>query len=537
MKKSLLYFAFILAIVFLGTSCSKDFLELEPKTGQTEANYYKTEGQAFLAMTAVYDAYSVQNWQFVPVMGDIWSDDAFAGGSSATDMAQWQDMESFDMDAENNSSSDLWNRCYSGIYRANLYLQKQNDIVWVTDGLKARFEAEVKFLRAYFYWDLVRHYGWVPILTSNLTDIEGYKDVPQSTPSQVFTQIAADLLDVVDVLPEDIASTEKGRVSRAAAQALMARIYLYHTGMSAISGLGLTAQQWGDGTTAINKAYVQTALDEIITEARYTLVPDFADLFDWANQNNEEAILEIQYSEKAKSGDWGGWNINGNFSSVWIGVRNPEEGKGIFPGWSFAVPSWDLEAEFEAGDPRKDVSLYDADVELATYTKGYMNTGLFNKKFMAISAYIGSGGDNSHNFPRNFMDIRYADVLLMAAEVWLTDNNTKATGYLNEVRKRAMGDGAALASIDIDDIYHERRVEFAGEGSRKWDLLRRGLSYAEANINSSFVVPGGIPNAGDFTGRNWNGNESWGMFPIPAGEIRNMNTGVMKQMVPAYQSR
>jgi hypothetical protein len=387
MKKSLLYFAFILAIVFLGTSCSKDFLELEPKTGQTEANYYKTEGQAFLAMTAVYDAYSVQNWQFVPVMGDIWSDDAFAGGSSATDMAQWQDMESFDMDAENNSSSDLWNRCYSGIYRANLYLQKQNDIVWVTDGLKARFEAEVKFLRAYFYWDLVRHYGWVPILTSNLTDIEGYKDVPQSTPSQVFTQIAADLLDVVDVLPEDIASTEKGRVSRAAAQALMARIYLYHTGMSAISGLGLTAQQWGDGTTAINKAYVQTALDEIITEARYTLVPDFADLFDWANQNNEEAILEIQYSEKAKSGDWGGWNINGNFSSVWIGVRNPEEGKGIFPGWSFAVPSWDLEAEFEAGDPRKDVSLYDADVELATYTKGYMNTGLFNKKFMAISIY------------------------------------------------------------------------------------------------------------------------------------------------------
>src|SRR5512133_1810966 len=106
MKKSLLYSLFFLAIMLAGNSCSKEFLELEPKTGQTEANYYKTEGQALLAVAAVYDTYAVQNWQFVPVMSDIFSDDAFAGGSDATDMAQWQDMEAFKMEAENNSSSD-----------------------------------------------------------------------------------------------------------------------------------------------------------------------------------------------------------------------------------------------------------------------------------------------------------------------------------------------------------------------------------------------------------------------------------------------
>jgi hypothetical protein len=522
--------------MFAGSSCSKSFLELEPMTGQTEANYYKTESQAFLALTSVYDAYSVQNWQFVPVMSDIYSDDAFCGGSDASDMSQWQDMEAYKMEPENNSASDLWNRCYSGIYRANLYLEKQDGIDWVTEGLKARYEGEVKFLRAYFYWDLVRHYGWVPVFTTVLPNVEDYKSVPQSTPNEVFTLIAKDLLDAVAVLPANFTASDAGRITKGACQALMARIYLYHTGMSAISGLGLTAQQWSDGTTTINKAYVQTALDEIITGARYTLVPSYANLFSWTNQNNSESVLEIQYSDKAKSGDWGGWNINGNFSCVWLSVRNPVgDNNTIFPGWSFDIPSWSLQNEFETGDPRKDVTLYDANVKLTSYNHAYMNTGLFNKKFMALNAYIGAGGDPSHNFPRNFMDIRYADVLLMAAEVWLPDNAPKALGYFNQVRTRALGAGAALTSLDIDKIYHERRVEFGGEGLRKWDLLRRGLSYTEAKINASFTVPGGIPNPSDFTGRTFNGNNSWGMFPIPANEVRNVNAGVRKQMVPAYQ--
>lgn len=535
MKKSLLYSLFFLALMLAGNSCSKEFLELEPKTGQTEANYYKTEEQALLSVASVYDTYAVQNWQFVPVMSDIFSDDAFAGGSDATDMAQWQDMEAFKMEAENNTSSDLWNRCYSGIYRANLYLQKQEGIDWTTEGLKDRFEAEVKFLRAYFYWDLVRHYGWVPMITEVLPNVEDYNSVPQSTPDEIFTLIAADLLDAVAVLPEIVTANEKGRITKGAVQALIARIYLYHTGMSAITELGLTTQQWGDGSTVINKGYVQTALDEIITKEHYSLVPDYNNLFSWTNQNNTESILEIQYSEKAKSGDWGGWNINGNFSSVWLSVRNPKpESAGIFPGWSLDIPTWSLADEFEPGDPRKYATLFDAETELASYTRAFMNTGYFNRKYMAISAFIGPGGDQSHNFPRNHMDIRYADVLLMAAEVWLTDNPGKAVGYLNEVRMRALGEAAAKTSITLDDIYHERRVEFAGEGLRKWDLLRRGLTYAEAKINASFVVPAGIPNPGHFTNRAFKAN-TWGMFPIPAAEFRTANSGVVRQMVPAYQ--
>lgn len=535
MKKVITHISIIMVLMFSVNSCNEDFLDLEPKTGQAEANYYKTEDQAFLALTAIYDAYSVQNWQFVPIMSDIYSDDAFCGGSDASDMSQWHDMELFDMEPENAAASDLWNRCYSGIYRANLYLEKQEQIDWVTTGLKEKYAGEAMFLRAYFYWDLVRHYGWVPLITEVLPDVEEYKSLPQNTPSEVFAQIAADLLDAESTVMEDFTAADAGRITKGAVQALMARIYLYHTGISAIPELGLTAEQWSNGSTVIDKTYVQSALDEIILDERYSLVDDYAELFSWENQNSEESILEIQYSQKAKSGDWSGWNINGNFSSIWLSIRNPEGDPDVFPGWAFALPSWSLADEFEAGDPRKNVTLYDAETELTDYTRAFMNTGYFNRKYMARNDYIGSGGDPNHNFPRNYIDIRYADVLLMAAEVWLDDNPSKALGYLNKVRTRAMGEAEALGSIDLDAIYHERRVEFGGEGLRKWDLLRRGLSYTETMINDSFNVPSGISNSEDFNGRSFDGYDSWGMFPVPASEIRNTNDGVLMQYVPAYK--
>jgi hypothetical protein len=531
MKKKLIYITSILALTFGSISCSDSFLELEPKTGQVEANYYKTEDQALLALTAVYDAYSVQNWQFVPTMSDIWSDDAFCGGSNISDMSQWQDMEMFAMTPENNSSSDLWNRCYSGIYRANLYLQKQADIEWKTDGLKARMEAEAHFLRAYFYWDLVRHYGYVPVITEVLPSVEDYKNLPQQAPAAVFTQIASDLLKAVAVLPVQIGTSEKGRISKAAAQALIARVYMYHEGFAKpVMGLSTLS----DGKTTIDKAYVQAALEQIISSNVYSLMSNYADLWDWSRQNTKESILEIQYSDKAKSGDWGGWNINGNFSCVWMGPRNPEGDASVFPGWSFSTLTWSLVNEFEAGDPRKDATVYNADVQLTKYNKAFMNTGYFNKKYMANANYIGSGGDQAHNFPRNFIDIRYAEVLLMAAELFLNDNPAKALGYLNQVRTRSLGASKALTAITLDAIYHERRVEFGGEGQRKWDLLRRGNDYAASKIAASFNVPSGIPNPADFVPRNFKAT-TWGMFPIPASEIRNTNSGVLQQMVPAYK--
>ncbi len=528
MKKTVYIFS-VIALMLLQVSCTKDFLELEPKTGQVEANYYKTESDALLALTAAYDALSVQNWVFVPIMSDIFSDDAFCGGSDAGDMREWHEMEQGILDAENSSASDLWSRCYSGLYRANLYLEKESEINWVTDGLQERYRAEALFLRAYFMWDLVRHFGWVPVITEVLPSVEDYRDVTQGTPQDAFNQIANDLTTAINDLPPTVPSAETGRITRYTAQALMARIYLFYEGF-AREQLNVSGDMPG-----ISKTTVQNGLEDIINNGPYRLLDNYADVFAWDNQNNAESLLEWQYSEKAKSDDWGGWGINGNFSVIFYGVRDPEGDPSIDPGWSFGTISWSLVNAYEAGDPRKDATVYNADEALTNYTKAYQNTGYFNKKFMPLHAYQATAGAREHNYPRNYPDIRYADVLLMAAELFLEDNPDKALRYLNKVRTRAMGEDAALEEISLDAIYHERRVEFGGEGHRKWDLLRRGLDYTEQMVNASVNnIPEGIPNEQDFSGREFN-TGTWGMYPIPAVEIRNTNEGVLSQYVPAYK--
>jgi hypothetical protein len=521
-------------ITFGLSACQESFLELEPKTSQMEANYYKTEAEALNAVAAVYQTLAVHNGlDFIPMLSDVQSDDAYCGGASSSDMVQWQQIESSQITAENGSSTNIWSRCYSGIYRANTYLAKQSQVTWTNPENKGRFEAEVKFCRAYFYWDLVRVFGWVPIFEINLPDVSEYKSVTQSTPADVYKQIATDLLAAVDSLPTTIPNTEKGRITQYAAKALMARIYLYYQGF-AKPVLGLTGE-WGNGTVNIDKAYVQDALDDIIA-GPYELLPNYADIFKWDNQNNAESIFELQYSEKGKSGDWSSnyWNAFGNVAVIMYGIRSPEGDATLSSGWSFAPVSWSAVKEFETADPRLDATVYNADTKLASYAKGYQNTGYFNKKYLPLKAYEATQGSRELNFPKNYIDIRLADVYLMAAEVYLDDNNSKAAGYLSEVRMRALGAGAKKETITLDDIYHERRVELCGEGHRKWDLIRRGLDYTAQKINESKELPDGIPNAADFQNISFATN-TWGMLPVPAVEIRNTNEGTLRQYVPAYQ--
>lgn len=525
---------FIFYLLITGVlSCTPDFLDIEPKVNLMEANAYKTEDDAFNAMVAVYDALHVQNWNFVPIQSDIFSDDAYTAGEPGGGMWQWQDQEISIIDPENGASSDLWNRLYSGIYRANLYLEKEEIIEWTDENKRNRMKAEVLVLRAYFYWDLARHFGWVPIITELMPDIEEYKSLPQATPDEVYQQVAIDLLDALNHLPESVDATEKGRITKDVVRVLIARVYMHYEGfVKPVMGIN---SDWTDGETVINKTYVKNAVDEIITSGRYALLNNYADVFDWSNENNNESIFEWQYSEKAQSSDWSGWNIDGNFSCVFYGIRNPVGDNSIATGWSFATISWSLVNEFEANDPRIYTTVYNANDSLTSYTRGYQNTGYFNYKYMPRTAYdpTASGGTTDHNWPINYKDMRYAEVLLIGAELFLDDDPTKALGYLNEVRTRAMGDANALTAIDLDAIYHERRVEFAGEGHRKWDLLRRGLDYAKEKIDASWDIPAEAESPDEFMGREFITN-TWGMLPIPASEIRLANEGVLKQYVPAF---
>ena len=529
----ILFFILIAVSMIVFQSCADKFLDLEPKTNRLEANSYQTEEDAFNAMIAVYDALAVQPWNFVPLQSDIFSDDAYCGGEQGGGMWQWQDQEISIIDAENGAARDLWNRCYSGVYRANMFLKKEPDIDWQTNGLRSRLHAEVIVLRAYFYWDLVRHYGWIPIIKELLPSSEDYKNIKQNTPEEVYDFIAGKLVQVLPDLPETVPDSEKGRITRDVVRVLLARIYMLYEGFGK-PVLGCEGNLQAN-SAEITEQYIIDALEEIISSGRYHLLDNYADVFAWDNENNEESVFEWQYSEKSYSDDWGGWSVDGNMSVIFLGPRNPNPDTEYSAGWSFSTVSWSLVDEFEEADSvRRNVTVFNADEELISYTKSYQNTGYFNHKYMPRTAYLPVNGAPELNWPKNYIDMRYAEILLMAAELYLDQDQGKALEYLNEVRTRALGDDAALSSVTLDAIYHERRVELACEGHRKWDLLRRSLDYAKEKIDESWDIPSGLDNADDFIGREFR-TDTYGMLPIPGDEIRLANEGVLQQYVPAFQ--
>jgi hypothetical protein len=527
----------IIILIMVLQSCTDKFLEVEPKINILEGNSYKTEADMFNAMVAVYKSHTASNGlENVPINSDIYSDDAYAAGEPSGGMWEsWQPIEIGAPDPE-QSSILLWQKFYRSVYLANLYLQKEGGIQWSSETKKGRMKAEVLALRAYTYWNLVRFYGWVPVMTEIPDNIENVKSISQSTPEEVYSVVLKDLLAALPGLPETVPPEEKGRITKDMVRVLIARVYLYYEGF-AKQVLGIS-NDWSDGTTVVNKAYVQNLMEEIIGSGRNILLPNYADVFDWGNENNEESIFEWQYSDQGNSGySDGSLSRDGNFSCHIIGIRNPQDPR-TASGWSFATVSFSQVREFEPGDTRLGVSVYNNEDSIGKGSHGpqFQYTGYFNAKYMPNSAYRPTGGVDL-NWPINYKDMRYAEVLLIAAELFMNDDPQKAVGYLNQVRTRAMGDGAALqaADLNIDAIYHERRVELGGEGHRYWDLLRRGLAYAQEKIDYSWdttTYPDYVAKS-DFLGRQFN-LETWGMLPIPAPEIRAMNEGVMRQYIPAY---
>ena len=540
MKRKLLYISLIMVVGSVFQGCKKDFLELQPKTGLSDETYYKTETDAFRAVTSIYDALSIQNWAIVPLMSDIWSDDEYKGGSAASDMQEYGNYEYQNSQATDvNTSLNLWTKCYMGIFRANLYLSKQDGITFKTPGLKTRLEAETRFLRAYFYWELERHFGWVPIITKVDLVLDNYKTVSQNTPTEVYKQIAYDLLYAVKNLPaQKLPATEAGRATKYAAEGLLTRIYMFYNDFARNTPLLGVTTEWADSTTTIDRAYAINAAKDIIAQPQYSLLANFHDLFDWNHQNSSEGIFEWQYSELGKSSDWTGLNIDGNFMVVFVGVRGPDGDKTLDAGWSFGTLSWSLVKEFQdeaSNDARIAATVYDANKNLKSYTHAYQNTGYFNNKYMPLSAFHATAGEPTHNYAENFIDIRLADVYLMYAELNLTANPDSALVYLNKVRTRSQGASGALTSINLDAIKHERRIELACEGSRKWDLMRWGLPYAKSMIDLTFdptVIGAKVESIDDFSTKGYLDVTTLGMLPIPATEISK--SSVLSQKIPAY---
>ncbi|MFN2380159.1 MAG: RagB/SusD family nutrient uptake outer membrane protein [Bacteroidales bacterium] len=514
----------VLGLLAITVSCTRDFLELDPLTSLVESNFYQSEEDAFMALVAVYD---VLQWgtpknQNVPieVISEIASDNCYGGGSNANDIPGIVDIDQHEMDPAYVGYEALWYKYYFGIYRANLLLERIEGIEFKNDNLKKRFIAEARFLRANYYFDAVRLFGNIPLILKPLAPSEYSQE--QDEPSRVYAQILKDLQKAVYVLPEIVPPSETGRITRWAAEALAGRVFLYYTGY-----YNETSVADGEGFS-FSADSARKYIDNVILNGGFDLMTDYEDLWKVENNNNFESVFEIQYTELSRWGDWG-YRIGSeaNQAVVLWGVREPDESSPYAPGWSFGPVNPKLYNAYDPADTRRNATILSIADEFDpngwAYLEGFQHTGFFNKKFIPLKEHEATIGDSRLNYPNNYPVIRFADVLLMGAELFLTENPTKAQDYYDRVRKRAFGEDhtppVLSGQAGMNLIMEERYLELALEGHRYWDLLRQGVAYAESQIDQTGNE---YPFFVDFK------PETMGLFPIPQSEIDLTNRSLIQ---------
>lgn len=512
---------FLVVAVLMLTSACDNFLAEEPLDQRVEENFYQTQQDAQEALVAIYDVlqWNTVNGYHVPEMlSDIASDDAYAGGASRNDAPNIIEVDKQNIRTTNGEVHGLWRKYYTGIYRANKFLQQIPDVE-ADESFKARTIAEAKFLRAYYYFDLVRFFENVPLITKPLDSPDEYSQ-PQADPSDVYSQIGQDLMEAIPNLPESVSTNQLGRVTKWAAQALLGRVYLYYEG---VYGSDLPAgEQTVDGSVALQM------VEGVIKDSNHGLIDNYAELFLPSSEFSKESVFEIAYSDSRPWWDWGYiQGGEGYIAAQMQGPRVDQPGEEDYQrGWSFSPVTQELIDAFDSSDPRLDATvLFESEIN-AGLTKGFQHTGNFTQKYTTHKAYTPTDGQLELNWGNNYRVIRYADVLLMAAELQVKVNGDQGTakGYLDQVRGRV---DMPPVEATLENIYKERRLELALEGQRYWDLLRRGQDVANNYISVAGEVKDGyVGDAQDFAVEYNTARR--GLLPIPQSEI-DISNGQLQQ--------
>ncbi len=487
MKNTIKIFLTLFVLVF--SSCN-DFLQEDLQGTYSNATFYKTEAHALLAIAGVYNSASfVSTDNDLWVFGDVASDDATKGGL-AGDQSDIQFVDEFTYSRNNGALEKFWKHYYEGITRANYLLYYGPDIAMDAD-LKNRILAEAKFLRAYFYFNLVNIFGEIPLkLNPPLNPDEINK--PKSSTDAIYTQIEKDLKEAIDVLENTYAGTDVGRATKGAALGLLAKTFLYQ-------------KKWDEAVNAIT---------EIDALGIYNLEEVYKNNFIDSTQNNNESLFEIQHLSGQVP------KLGSHLSQYFAPPKDN--------GYYFNVPLQNFVDQFEQTaadvyDPRLDYTVGRAGQEWVNheaFDPAWSPTGYLQKKHVQPfreEPIIGDAG-------LNYVYLRYADILLMKAEA-LNELNQSAGALvpLNAVRKRARE--SYLYDVDLpsfgvvpadllpdvistnqqivrDAIRHERRVELGFEFHRFFDLMRYGQTAADAALTGTGFVYG-----------------QHHYFPIPQSEI------------------
>ncbi|MBO2543675.1 RagB/SusD family nutrient uptake outer membrane protein [Salegentibacter sp. BDJ18] len=458
----------LLLLLAFSFGCSEDYLEKTEEYNIDSENYFNSEEDYYNALIGVYDI--LQSTYVNVLLGEIASDNTLSGGESANDVIGFQQVDEMTHTPVNDNLDDVWDWNFAGVQRANYVLEFQD---------KTDFEgremiiAEVRFLRAYFTFELVKWFGPIPIKGDERFVLGDENSVPRASTEEVYAQIESDLQFAIENL--NYTAPETGRATKGAAMALLGKAHLY--------------QEEFDEAADV--------LTDLINNGPYALA-DFETLFEQEGENNEESVFEVQYTGEEGAGFGCLQCSEGNVAVGFQGIRN-YSGPVFEPGFSFNVPTQEAYDLFSEDDIRRDLSILDIEAWAAetgaTYAEGYKHTGYFNRKYLPREN--DNVGDANLTQPNNYRSIRYADVLLMAAEALNRGgiDDSEARTYLNEVRERAGLDGVDAAGNALTEIiYEERRKELVGEGHRFFDLVRTGRAVDNiegftAGKNELFPIP------------------------------------------------
>ena len=491
---------FILFSILVLSSC-EDFLDKPIKGKQLVSNYYSNIDEIESAVLGSYATLSPQDWwenDFFYLVGDICSDDAFKGNSIEGDQRDFGNLAQFNITPQNEWLDIKWKYMYQGIYRTNLIINRVPDAP-VSEELKSKYIAEAKFLRAFFYFELVKNFGGVPLTTTPRTISD--EPLDRATESDIWSQIEKDLMEAIPNLPlkSEQPLEEQGRATKGAAQAFLAKAALYQN-------------NWPDAETYAN---------QVVSSGEYNLNDSFDQVWAVNNPNGNGSIFEIQnqYSETFDAG-----------SALPTVTGSRADG-----GWGFCTPSSHLE-NFMAGDPRlehtiiKEGQYVDEEHPEFDTRPSENESGRINRKYYL--SFADRADQEAHKrSPLNHILMRYADLLLIHAEACSQQGKDElARASLNAVRARVGLPEITLGGADLlNAIYNERRMELALEGHRYYDLKRTGkleaaiADFVDYNMNRSTDQY----DANNDKGVLFDPNKHY-VFPIPQSEI-DLSEGLLDQ--------
>lgn len=524
---------YILSIVLLFSNCSNDFLDTAPLTKKVNTSFYQTPEDIEQALNGIYSLMNpgTSLYKHSFFVSELMSDDRFGGGGSVDSHIQAiAEFENYEYDMY----LFPWQQNYKGIFRANMLLKSISQISnWQSDTQKDKLEGEALFMRAFYYFDLARMFGTVPLILETEP-----QNLPIAAPEELFAQIASDLKLAIEKLPDTpYSANDIGRATKWVAQGYMARVFLFYTGVYNKTELPLP------NSDKITKADVVNYVDECIERSGHELTSDFRDLwpysyakddYSYAKDNNLKWVGEEGGNKEVMFSIRFGIN-NSNQFNLFFGIRM----QNTYPfgyGWGCGPVNPQLWDSWDTADAiRKIGSICDVKTEKIGYVSSpdqMQETYLWQKKYMPINIKVDGASksmftqiyapDQKHNNTtcntQEIMLLRFADVMLMGTEL----GSPKAQQYLDAVRARVK-----LPSIPatLENIKKERRYELAFEGVRYYDLLR----WHDAEAAFSKISNIAVESEGKATSYSVTFNpDSKGFLPIPPSQIL-ISDGVLKQ--------